>query len=411
MTRTPRTPRTRTLVLAGHGMAGHRLVEELRALDPAGTWRVVILAEEPHPAYDRVALSSYLDGGTAADLGLPAPGLATDPRVELRLATAVATIDRTTRTVTTTAGDTIGYDALVLATGSKPFIPPVPGHDLPGCFAYRTLTDLDAIRAAAVPGRPGVVIGGGLLGLEAANALRLLGMEPHVVELAPRLMPLQVDAAGGTVLGQRIAERGLQAHCGVATASVQAGPDGRASGVALADGTALEASVVIFSAGVRPRDELAAPAGLERGERGGYLVDALCRTEDSRIWAIGECAAVSGRCYGLAAPGYRMAESVARQLLGLGGEPFEQADMSTKLKLLGVEVASFGDAHAGAAGSLELSRLDETQGTYAKLVLDADGRTLLGGILVGDARAYGDLLPFVGRPAPSAAHLLLSPAS
>ncbi|MFD0271571.1 FAD-dependent oxidoreductase [Streptomyces sp. NPDC127106] len=401
----------RTLVLAGHGMAGHRLVEELRALDRAGSWRVVVLAEEPRPAYDRVALSSYLDARSAADLTLPAPGLATDPRVELRLATAVASIDRTAHTVTTTTGATIGYDALVLATGSKPFIPPVPGHDLPGCFSYRTLTDLDAIRAAAVPGRPGVVIGGGLLGLEAANALRLLGMEPHVVELAPRLMPLQVDAAGGGVLGQRVAERGLHAHCGVATAAVRPGPDGRAAAVTLADGTTLEASVVVFSAGVRPRDELAAPAGLATGGRGGFLVDDLCRTEDSRIWAIGECAAVSGRCYGLATPGYRMAESVARQLLDLPANPFEQADMSTKLKLLGVDVASFGDAHAGTAGSLELSRLDEVQGTYAKLVLDADGRTLLGGILVGDAQAYADLLPFVGRPAPTAAHRLLSPAS
>ncbi|AXE22123.1 NAD(P)/FAD-dependent oxidoreductase [Streptomyces globosus] len=405
------TGKTRTLVVAGHGMAGHRLVEELRTLDTAGSWRVVVLAEEPHAAYDRVALSSYLDGRSAADLSLPAPGLTSDPRVSLRLATAAASIDRAARTVTTTAGDTIGYDALVLATGSKPFVPPVPGRDLPGCFTYRTLADLDAIREAAAPGRPGVVVGGGLLGLEAANALRLLGMEPHVVELAPRLMPVQVDAAGGGVLGRRVAQRGLHAHCGVATASVQAGPDGRAAGVSLADGTVLEASVVVFSAGVRPRDELAAPADLDRGERGGFLVDALCRTQDSRIWAIGECAAVSGRCHGLAAPGYRMAESVARQLLGLGGEAFGEPDMSTRLKLLGVEVASFGDAHAGTAGSLELSRLDETRGTYAKVVLGADCRTLLGGILVGDARAYADLLPYVGRPAPSAAHRLLAPAS
>ncbi|MFJ9791085.1 FAD-dependent oxidoreductase [Streptomyces globosus] len=404
------TGKNRTLVVAGHGMAGHRLVEELRALDTAGSWRVVVLAEEPHAAYDRVALSSYLEGRSAADLGLPSPGLASDPRVALRLATGAASIDRAARTVTTTAGDTVGYDALVLATGSKPFIPPVPGHDLPGCFAYRTLTDLDAIREAAVPGRPGVVIGGGLLGLEAANALRLLGMEPHVVELAPRLMPMQVDAAGGGVLGRRVEDRGLRVHCGVATASVEAGPDGRARAVALADGTELEAAVVVFSAGVRPRDELAGPAGLERGERGGFLVDGLCRTADERVWAVGECAAVSGRCYGLAAPGYRMAESVARQLCDLGGDPFGEADMSTRLKLLGVEVASFGDAHAGTDGALELSRLDETRGTYAKVVLGSDGRTLLGGILVGDAAAYGELQPFVGRALPSAGHRLLAAA-
>ncbi|MEU3772221.1 FAD-dependent oxidoreductase [Streptomyces sp. NPDC032472] len=399
----------KTLVVAGHGMAGHRLVSELRSLDTAGSWRVVVLAEEPHPAYDRVALSSYLDGRSAADLALSGPDADADadPMVDLRLNTRVTAVDRDTRTVTTTTGEAIRYDALVLATGSKPFIPPVPGHDLPGCFVYRSLTDLDAIRGAAVPGRPGVVIGGGLLGLEAANALRLLGMEPHVVELAPRLMPLQVDAAGGGVLGRRVEERGLHVHCGVATASVQAGPDGRASAVALADGTALEAAVVVFSAGVRPRDELAAPAGLPTGERGGFLTDPLCRTPDDRIWAIGECAAVSGRTYGLAAPGYRMAESVARQLSARPAEPFTDPDMSTSLKLLGVEVASFGDAHAHTEGSMALTRLDASAGTYAKLVLSPT-HTLLGGILVGDARAYATLHPFVGHPLPPAAHHLLA---
>ncbi|WP_327284417.1 MULTISPECIES: FAD-dependent oxidoreductase [unclassified Streptomyces] len=406
MTRT-----ARTLVIAGHGMAGHRLVADLRSLDTAGLWRIVVLGEEPHPAYDRVALSSYLDGRSAADLALAGPGFADDPLLELRLNTGVAAVDRAARTVTTTAGDVLGYDALVLATGSRPFIPPVPGHDLPGAFGYRSLTDLDAIRAAAVPGRPGVVIGGGLLGLEAANALRLLGMEPHVVELAPRLMPLQVDAAGGGVLGRRVAQQGLHVHCGVATAALRAGPDGAVASVALADGSTLDASVVVFSAGVRPRDELAGPAGLATGERGGFLVDERCRTQDERIWAIGECAAVSGRCHGLAAPGYRMAASVARQLLGEEGEPFGEADLSTKLKLLGVEVASFGDAHAATAGAVELSRLDEAAGTYAKLVLDADCATLLGGILVGDARAYGELRPYVGLGLPAAGHRVLAPAA
>ncbi|MEU6867561.1 FAD-dependent oxidoreductase [Streptomyces sp. NPDC046876] len=397
----------KTLVVAGHGMAGHRLVSELRSLDPAGSWRVVVLAEEPHPAYDRVALSSYLDGRSAADLALPGPDADADPLVDLRLNTRVTAADRETRTVTTTTGDRVEYDALVLATGSKPFIPPVPGHDLPGCFAYRSLTDLDAIRGAAVPGRPGVVIGGGLLGLEAANALRLLGMEPHVVELAPRLMPVQVDAAGGAVLARRVEDHGLRVHCGVATAAIESGPDGRAAAVALADGTTLEAAVVVFSAGVRPRDELAAPAGLPTGERGGFLTDPLCRTPDDRIWAIGECAAVSGRTYGLAAPGYRMAESVARQLTGRPAEPFGRPDMSTSLKLLGVEVASFGDAHATTPGSMALTRLDDASGTYAKLVL-SPAHTLLGGILVGDARAYATLHPFTGHPLPPAAHRLLA---
>lgn len=254
---------TRTLIVVGHGMVGHRLVEEVRARDAAGTWRIVVLGEESRPAYDRVALSSYLDGKSAEDLSLVSHEFLDDPLVDLRLDTGAAAVDRHARTVSTTDGAVLGYDALVLATGSRPFVPPVPGHDLDGCFVYRTLDDLDEIRDAATEGRPGVVIGGGLLGLEAANALRLLGMRPHVVEMAPRLMPLQVDEGGGQVLSRLVGDLGLTVHCGAATQSVDADEHGRVRGVTLADGTTIDTDVVVFSAGVRPRDELAEPAGLE----------------------------------------------------------------------------------------------------------------------------------------------------
>ncbi|MBE9372860.1 nitrite reductase large subunit [Saccharopolyspora sp. HNM0983] len=401
---------TRTLVVIGHGMVGHRLVEDLRERDAAGTWRVVVLSEEPHAAYDRVALSSYLDGKSAADLSLAGQGFLTDPAVELRLGCSAASIDRTARAVTTTDGDELRYDALVLATGSRPFVPPVPGHDLPGCYVYRTLEDLDAIRREAVEDQPGVVVGGGLLGLEAANALRLLGMRPHVVEMAPRLMPIQVDEGGGQVLAKLVEELGLQVHCGVATQSIDAGPHGGVAGVTLGDGTTVETDVVVFSAGVRPCDELAEPTGLARGERGGFLVDDRCRTSDPRIWAVGECAAVDGRCYGLVAPGYSMAEVVVRQLLEIGDEPFPGADMSTKLKLLGVDVASFGDAHGSSEGALEVVYANTANGTYAKLVLSDDASVLLGGVLVGDAGAYATLRPLVGRELPAPPEHLLLPA-
>ncbi|MER8222317.1 FAD-dependent oxidoreductase [Streptomyces sp. NPDC094143] len=403
MTRTPRT-----LVVVGHGMTGHRLVEHLRAHDRHGAWRVVVLAEEPRPAYNRVALSSYLEGKTAADLTLAGHDFLTDPLVELRTATPVTGVDRRARTVTTADGTRTRYDALVLATGSRPFVPPVPGHDLPGCFVYRTFDDLDALREAAHAKGPGVVVGGGLLGLEAANALRLLGVRPHIVELAPRLMPVQLDDGGARVLTRLVTGLGLRVHCGTAVREIRAGGDGRVEGVRLTDGTALDARLVVFSAGVRPRDDLAGPAGLATGERGGFLVDDLCRTADPAVWAVGECAAVGGRTYGLVAPGYRMAELVADQLLGRSPAPFADPDTAAKLKLLGVDVASFGDAHAETEGALEYVLRDDGAGTYAKLVLDAQGRILRGGVLAGDASAYRTLRALTGRELTASPDRLLS---
>jgi nitrite reductase (NADH) large subunit len=401
---------TRTLVVVGHGMVGHRLVEDLRSRDTAGTWRIVVLGEESRAAYDRVGLSSYMDGKSAEDLSLVTHEFVEDPMVDLRLNTAASAIDRNARTVSTTDGSDIRYDALVLATGSRPFVPPVPGHDLDGCFVYRTLDDLDEIRDAATEGRPGLVVGGGLLGLEAANALRLLGMRPHVVEMAPRLMPLQIDEGGGQVLARLVGDLGLEVHCGAGTKSIDADDDGRVRSVTLSDGTVIETDLVVFSAGIRARDELAEPAGLDRGERGGFLVDDRCRTGDEHIWAVGECAAVQGSCYGLVAPGYSMAEVVVEQLLGLGDAPFPGADMSTKLKLLGVDVASFGDAHGQTEGALEVVYANNAAGTYAKLVLSDDARVLLGGVLVGDASAYGVLRPLIDRELPAPPEQLLLPA-
>ncbi|MDQ1014628.1 FAD-dependent oxidoreductase [Streptomyces afghaniensis] len=403
MTRTPRT-----LVVVGHGMTGHRLVEHLRTHDRHGTWRVVVLAEEPRPAYNRVALSSYLEGRSAADLTLAGHAFLTDPLVELRTAAPVTGIDRQARAVTTADGAVTRYDALVLATGSRPFVPPVPGHDLPGCFVYRTFDDLDAIREAAREGGPGVVVGGGLLGLEAANALRLLGVRPHVVELAPRLMPVQLDDGGARVLTRLVTGLGLRVHCGTAVRAVHPAADGRVGGIALTDGAELDARMVVFSAGVRPRDELAGPAGLATGDRGGFLVDDLCRTADPGVWAVGECAAVRGRTHGLAAPGYRMAELVADQLLGRTVTPFTDPDTATKLKLLGVDVASFGDAHAETDGALEYVLRDDRAGTYAKLVLDPEGRILRGGVLAGDASAYRTLRALTGRELTASPDRLLS---
>ncbi|OZE25848.1 nitrite reductase (NAD(P)H) [Rhodococcus sp. 05-2255-1e] len=399
-------------VVVGHGMVGHRFVEALRARDEGAEWKITILCEEALPAYDRVGLSSYVGAWDHKELALAGNDYPGDSLVDMRTGVRAERVDRDHRTVVTSAGDTVDYDALVLATGSYPFVPPIAGHDLPACFVYRTLDDLDRIRAradAAGPGAVGVVVGGGLLGLEAANALKKMGMTPHVIEFAPRLMPLQVDEGGGALLARLVTDLGLNVHVGVGTSSITEN-DSAGLTVELSNGDTIDAALLVFSAGVRPQDRLARESGLDVGERGGILVDIGCTTSDPDVYAIGECAAVEGRCYGLVAPGYSTAEVVADRLLG-GAAEFPGADMSTKLKLMGVDVASFGDAMAATPGALEVVFSDAPKGTYAKLVVTDDAKTLLGGILVGDASAYSLLRPLVGRELPGDPGSLISPAA
>ena len=427
----PRTAGPEKVVVVGHGMVGHRLVEALlarpgTASDGTAAGRdITVLSQEPHRAYDRVALSATFDGAGAESLRLPQLD---ESRIDLRLGVSAASVDRAARAVLTSDGERISYDQLVLATGSYPFVPPVPGHDAAGCFVYRTLDDLAAINEAArsalatAPHRPaGVVIGGGLLGLEAANALRLLGLAPHIVEMAPHLMAVQLDEGGGALLGGLVAGLGVTVHCGTGTARVLTSPSaaggpapardgaGRVTGVELADGTVLPASVVVFATGVRPRDQLARDMGLDIGPRGGVLVNEACQSvSDPRVWAVGEVACVDGAVYGLVAPGYAMAETVADRLAG-GAAVFPGADMSTKLKLLGVDVASFGDAHGRTPGALSVVLNDPVRRAYGKLVVSDDAATLLGGILVGDAGRYPMLRALVGSPLPADPSVLLAP--
>ncbi|MFB9184404.1 nitrite reductase large subunit NirB [Dactylosporangium sucinum] len=388
------------VIVVGHGMVGHRFVEALRARDTEGRWRVTVLAEEGRPAYDRVRLSAFFDGATAEDLTYAVPD-----GVDLRLGEPALSIDRHARKVTTARG-VHEYDALVLATGSSAFVPPISGVDAPGVFVYRTLDDLEAIRAHARGKEVGAVIGGGLLGLEAANALRLLGLRTHVIEFAPRLMPAQVDEAGGAVLRRYVEELGVRVHLGAGTTAIRQTSSAGRLGLTLSDGAHVPADIVVVAAGIRPRDELARTMGLATGARGGVVVDRGCRTEDPAVYAVGECAEIDGRCYGLVAPGYAMAEVVADRLLG-GAAEFPGADTSTKLKLLGVDVASFGDALRDDL--LDVVYLDPANGRYAKLVLSDDAQTLLGGILVGDAGAYPTLRASVGGPLPGHPLSLLAP--
>ncbi|WP_435877971.1 nitrite reductase large subunit NirB [Streptomyces kurssanovii] len=400
---------TPTIVVVGHGMVGQRFLEALAERGVTERARVVVLCEEPRPAYDRVRLTSYFSGNTPDDLSMVEDGFMAEHGIELHLDDPAETIDTTTRTVTSRAGLSLTYDTLVMATGSYPFVPPVPGKDAEGCFVYRTIEDLLAIEEYAKTARVGAVVGGGLLGLEAAGALKGLGLQTHVVEFAPRLMPVQVDEGGGAALLRTIENMGLSVHTGVGTQEVLAGESGAVNGMALSDGSKLATDLVVFSAGVRPRDQLAREAGLAVGERGGIIVDEQCRTSDPAVFAIGECALASdGRVYGLVAPGYEMAEAVADVIDG-GTRSFTGADTSTKLKLLGVDVASFGDAHGAAYGCLDVVYSDSRAGVYKKLVVDGEG-TLLGGILVGDAESYGTLRALTGSVPPVSPEQLVLPA-
>ena len=384
----------KNLVVVGNGMVGHKFLELMVQKDVSQAWNLVTFCEEPRVAYDRVNLSGYFSGKTAADLTLVEPGYYQDNNIEIHIGDRVIAIDRDNKTVTSANGIEISYDKLILATGSYPFVPPIEGSDSPGTFVYRTIEDLENMSAWGKQSQVGVVVGGGLLGLECANALKSMGLETHVVEFAPRLMPVQIDEAGGEVLKEKIEALGVQVHTSKSTTNIVS-ENGKLVRMEFADGGELATDMIVFSAGIRPRDNLARECNLAIGERGGIVIDENCITNDPDIYAIGECALYQSRIFGLVAPGYTMAEVASDSITQAGAQTFSGADMSTKLKLLGVDVASFGDNFARTPGSKELVFNNAIDGTYKKLVVSDDGKLLLGGILIGDASAYGNLLQLV----------------
>jgi nitrite reductase (NADH) large subunit len=384
----------KNLVVVGNGMVGHKFLEEIIATSANTSWNIITFCEEPRVAYDRVNLSGYFSGKTAADLTLVTPGFYQENDINIHIGDRAIEIDRQQKVVHSANGLAINYDKLVLATGSYPFVPPIKGKESLGTFVYRTIEDLEGMSAYAKNCQTGVVIGGGLLGLECANALKNMGLKTHVVEFAPRLMPMQIDDTGGNVLRSKIAELGVSIHTNKSTTEIVS-IDGKVNKMTFADGSELQTDMIVFSAGIRPRDEIAVECNLEVGNRGGIVINEHCQTSDPDIYAIGECALYQNRIYGLVAPGYTMASVVARVLNNIPDSTFVGADMSTKLKLLGVDVASFGDAFAQTADAKEIAITDTIAGVYKKLVVNSDGSRLLGGILVGDASSYGTLLQFV----------------
>ncbi len=398
-----------TLIVVGHGMVGHHFLEDCVNRGLHHQYQIVVFGEERYAAYDRVHLSEYFAGRSADSLSMVAGDFFADNGIELRLSQQIIAIDRDARVVRTAGGHETHWDKLVLATGSYPFVPPVLGRELPGCFVYRTLDDLDNIAAHAKGSRTGVVIGGGLLGLEAANALKQLGLETHVVEFAPNLMAVQLDNDGAAMLRRKIEALGVGVHISKATTEIV--DTGAGKVLRFADGSELATDMVVFSAGIRPQDALARGCGLVLGERGGIAIDNHCRTSDEDIFAIGECALWEGKIYGLVAPGYQMARVASATLAG-EANAFTGADMSTKLKLLGVDVASFGDAHARTPGAQSYQWTHGPQQIYKKIVVSANSKTLLGGVLVGDASEYATLVQMMLNdiPLPKDPETLILPA-
>jgi len=379
------------IVVVGNGMVGHHYVDQLAAsgLDVD----ITVIGGEPRPAYDRVHLSAVFDGKDPEDLALTTRQHYKDLGVHAHFGDFAASIDRDAKQVITEGGQSFAYDKLVMATGSYAFVPPIPGGDQEHCLAYRTIDDLGEIKASAKGAKRGVVVGGGLLGLECANALKNLGLEAHVVEFAPGLMGVQLDEGGSNMLRSKIEALGVHVHTGKATQVIKEGEESRLR-MEFADGEHLETDMIVFSAGIRPYDQLARDAALEVGERGGIVVDYHCRTSDENIYAIGECASLGNFIYGLVAPGYRMAEAAVSQLTD-DKISFSGADMSTKLKLLGVNVGSIGDAHGRTEGAQRYTYCDENAGVYKSIVVSRDGTKLLGAVLVGDADAYDTLLQYM----------------
>ena len=392
-------------------MVGHKFLESLADAGLQSA-EVTVLCEEPRAAYDRVHLSAFFSGKTADDLSLVEPGFFERTGFSLRLAAKAVAIERRAKTVTTAAGDVLPYDKLVLAMGSYPFVPAVPGRDRSHCFVYRTIEDLQAMKTAGARSKSGVVVGGGLLGLECAKALVDMGLETHVVEFAPRLMAVQTDEGGGLMLRRKVEALGLQVHLQRNTQEITDGARARHRMV-FADHTWLETDMIVFSAGIRPRDELARQCALAIGPRGGVVIDSHCRSSDRDIYAIGECASWNDQVFGLVAPGYDMARVVARQLAGSPDAAFVGADMSTKLKLMGVDVASIGDAQGKTAGSRSFHYTDELRQIYKKIVVSSDGKQLLGAVLVGDAEEYGTLqqMALNGMALPPEPEFLILPSN
>ena len=384
------------IIVIGNGMVGYKFCEKFIAQASSENYSLKVFGEEPRPAYDRVHLSEFFSGKEADELSLAPVSWYQEHNIDLHCGELITKIDRKQKTITTRKGQSYPYDKLIIATGSVPFVPKIDGVDKKGVFVYRTIEDLEAImdygkKVNQSGNKKAAVMGGGLLGLEAAKAVMDLGLETHVVEFAPQLMPRQLDKNGGQLLKEVIEDIGIKIHLSKNTTNING--NGKMTDMSFANGENLDVEMLVISAGIRPRDEIGKSCGLEIGERGGIVVNEKMQTSDSNIFAIGEVALYNKFTYGLVAPGYEMAEVAVAQILGNEEKVMSpEVDMSTKLKLIGVDVASFGEALLENNEAQTIVFEDKVNKTYKRINISPDGKKLLGGILVGEADDYNMLL-------------------
>ena len=377
------------IIVVGNGMTSVKFCQKMVEAELLNNYELLVIGDEKYLGYDRVHLTDYYTGTPVTELTLEPLEWYNKNHIEVLTGNLVIEIDKANKQIKMQHGSAYNYDILVLATGSSAFVPPIPGVEKTGVFVYRTFEDLDAIKTFVKNAKKGVVIGGGLLGLEAAKAIMDDNVATTVLERMPWLMGRQLDERGGAMLKQKLQKQGLAVMTDAITSEFLG--EERVTGVAFADGSKIETDVVVISAGIKPRDELARKAGLEIGKNGGIVVDNGMRTSQPDIYAIGECALAAGMIWGLVSPCYQMAEILVERLKG-EDKWFTGADMSTKLKLIGTEVASFGDALGQAQGSIPLILENKFSGIYKRLNISEDGKYLLGGILVGDTSEYNMLL-------------------
>ncbi|SHJ06103.1 nitrite reductase large subunit NirB [Aquimarina spongiae] len=383
------------VVVIGNGMVGYKFCEKFVASENYSDFQLTVFGEEPRRAYDRVHLSEYYAGKTEEDLSMSSATWYKEHHIDLHISEMITEINREEKTVANHRGEKYAYDYLILATGSSAFVPPIPGVEKEGVFVYRTIEDLEAIAAYTKKLKSegktqAAVLGGGLLGLEAANAVKELGLDAHVVEFAPRLMPRQLDQGGSDMLQAKIEELGLEVHLNKQTEYIKG--EKAIEGLKYIDGTELDVDMLVISAGIRPRDELAKECQLETGIRGGVIVDNTMKTSDDNIFAIGEVALYNNMIYGLVAPGYDMADVAVSHITSDTKKYMaDHIDMSTQLKLIGTEVASFGDALSENEDIDTIVYENKRKGVYKRINVSQDGTHLLGGILVGDSSDYNAL--------------------